>query len=332
MHVEEAPLEECDLLALHRDGAGVVHGPLRDVHVVRAPAGHVAGAVVLYLEPAHVLAGNPGVWLAVGVHGTPMRAQLRVVHVVARRAEPEVEVEVARIGRLLDSGNIPLLRRAVVDDAHLNALQGADAPADHVLHASAETIVASSVVAALLGADVEDALRAANGLHDCLALLNRKRHRLLHIYVLALEAGLHHHARVPVVLRADHHAVYAGIVEHLAVVHLQLQVVHLALVALFGHVLHVRETDGVAVAHRGEHRKVLVGRESADVHRRSDASASNERYLELVAGRRLAEHARRHNRGRCTSRNHAAKKSSSADLALHVVSSFCVVEIENGRP
>ncbi len=227
--VEHAPGEEVGLVAADRDRPRVAHRPLRDVHVVRTPAADVAGAVVLYLEPADVLSGDPRVGLAVAVHGTPVRAELRVRHAVARRAEPEVEVEVLGIGRALDRRHVPLPVGIVERQFHVNALQRAEASAHHALHALAE-----AVLPALLRADVEHALHLADRLRDCLALLHGEGHRLLDVDVLALVAGLHHHARVPVVLRADHHAVDAGVVQHLAVVHLEFEVVHLAPVALFG--------------------------------------------------------------------------------------------------
>ena len=282
MHVEEAAAEELHLLALHRDRPRVLHRPLGDVDVVGAPAGDVAGAVVLDLEPADVLSGDIRVGLALLVHRTPVRAQLRIAHGVARRTEPEVEVEVLGVGRALEGRHLPLALRRVVDDAEVDARELAEAAVTHVLHALHEAGTATPV-AALLRADVEHALHLPHGLHDRLALLHGKRHGLLHVDVLALVAGLHDHARVPVVLRADHHAVDAGVVQHLAVVHLELEVVHLALVAALGHGLHVREAHGVAVAHRGEHRKVLVGHEAANVHRCADAPAADQGDLEQVA-------------------------------------------------
>ena len=166
----------------------------------------------------------------------------------------------------------------------------------HVLHALHEASAAPPV-AALLRADVEHALHLPHGLHDRLALLHGEGHGLLHVDVLALVAGLHHHARVPVVLRADHHAVDAGVVQHLAIVHLELEMVHLASVALLGELLHVGEADGVDVADRGEHREVLVGDEPTDVHRGADASEADEADLELVAGGVRAQHGRRDDHG-----------------------------------
>ena len=170
---------------------------------------------------------------------------------------------------------------------------------------------------------MEDPLHLADRLHDRLALLNGEGHRLLHTDILALQTRLHHHPRMPVVLRADHHAVNAGIVQHLAVVHLQFEVIHLMLVIALRHRLHVRQPRRIHVADRGEHGEILIAGDSADVHRRADPAAPDQRDLQLVARRIRAENRGRHNGREKTRRQHTLHEFPSADLShSNLISSF----------
>ena len=168
--------------------------------MVRAPVGQLAARV--FIPPAElVVATRPAFGLAV-VAGQIAKVSL------GHGTEPAVPVEVLRG---LGDGNVGAAWGAV--DAAGRALEFADASGLKQRDRFDEPLVA-----ALLGADLDDPSRLAAGLADQLAFGDRQRHRLFTVDVFACEHRFDGDFGVPVIGSGDVHDIDFWVVEDSAVV------------------------------------------------------------------------------------------------------------------
>src|ERR1051325_9169972 len=143
MHVPEALLRKLRL-ALDGDGAGLfsAHAPMRDIHVMRTPAGDHAQAVRLDAQPT-----GPVHDVRAAVLASLRMDALLIVRSFGRTAEPHVVIQIRRD---LHFGLTPTARVRGQTDA--NVMQLADAPVADQLAGEAELPRRALLAAYLEGA------------------------------------------------------------------------------------------------------------------------------------------------------------------------------------
>ena len=178
---------------LHRPAAVHLHGPLRDVEVVRAHVGQSATGILAVVPP-----GREVLVYSLGAKGFV---------ITAFRGWPEPAIPVGSGGHFL-CGQVASDGRVANTDA--DRLQLADATVPDVLHGLAEV---PAELGALLAPGLEGHLRRLHGVGDGPAFGHVVREWLFAVDVLARLGCCDARNRMPVVRRGDQHGIQALVVE-----------------------------------------------------------------------------------------------------------------------
>ena len=218
-----------------RSAEFLAHGPLGDVHVMRAPIGDHAQTEILGGDPA---------W-ATFEEILRMNAALDI-SLFRRAAEPAFVIEIGRHGH----GRRRVTAGLVETHANFDGVQFADAAVAHGFAGAAEAV--PGMFGTLLGARLQNHLGGfhrfaqADGLGDVIS------HRLLHVDVLARNGGFNGHERVPVIGHGHDHGVNFRRSQDIVIIVIgfeRLEGAVVLAVIIFHQLFAGSETLGVQVAH-----------------------------------------------------------------------------------
>ena len=259
-----------------RTGVLGVHAPVGAVDVMRAPTSDHACAELAAAQPA-------GTAIALG-----WMDSIEGVVDVWSFAKPHLVVEAIgdRHGGLVAAGR-------VAGEADFNAFQRADAAVADELRCVSELDGG-----ALLAADLEDAAGGLDSIGHGAAFGDGERSGLLQVDVFAGANGIDGDERVPVVGRADEDGVDVFVCKQVVIVGVACDAIvglaELGGVGFVDELFAIFDTIGVEVAN-GDDAGIVYGEDVGHVMDARDAPHADGADVDLLAGRVLAEKARRNN-------------------------------------